>query len=376
LEFGEHVSRRKRVLQRTYGETDFLTGVRAIAILFVFLLHSGGGGLRELGEIGDFIVDCGKYGITIFFVISGYTIFSQFFKEEYTLKKFILVRLARISLPYYPIILLVFIYIALGGMQFNGWAERFNNGRIDLANLLAHLTYIAPYDIHWQNTIIGVEWTLGIEVFFYFALGTLIHFNVVRVSRDSLIYLGVFSLAISILTLLTRTWLNLDPLFVYWLPFRYCYLFYLGGLSFVLREKYLEYSSTEDARARLTSDAVQVLLVIGFAISALVPTIRQSLGIVVEFGFGFATLALVVLYRGAGRMSGLLKSRPLVLLGSMSYSLYLIHYIVILTLRVSGGVFLEFVVWLVVSVAISFLWYYLFERAVYTRVKTLIKRLR
>lgn len=363
------------MLQRTYGETDFLTSVRAVAILFVFLLHSGGGGLRELGEIGNFIVDCGKYGITIFFVISGYTIFSQFFKEEYTLKKFLLVRLARISSPYYPILLLVFIYIALGGMQFNGWAERFNNGRIDLVNLVAHLAYIAPYDIHWQNTIIGVEWTLGIEVFFYFALGALIHFNMVRVSRHSLVVLGVISLAVSILTLLARTWLDLDPLFVYWLPFRYCYLFYLGGLSFVLREKYMEYTARDDRKALLTSDAVQVVLVIGFAISALVPVARNAPGITAEFGFGFATLALVVLYRSAGKMSGLLRCRPLILLGSMSYSLYLIHYIVILTFRVTGGIFLEFVVWLMVSVAVSFLWYSIFERGLYTRVKTLIKRL-
>jgi peptidoglycan/LPS O-acetylase OafA/YrhL len=320
-------------------------------------------------------VDCGKYGITIFFVISGYTIFSQFFKEKYTLKKFILVRLARISLPYYPIILLVFIYIALGGRQFNGWAELFNNGRIDLANLVAHLTYVAPYDIHWQNTIIGVEWTLGIEVFFYFALGTLIHFNVVSVSRGSLIYLGLFSLAISILTLLARTWLNLDPLFVYWLPFRYCYLFYLGGLSFVLREKYLEYSSKEDGKARLISDAVQVLLVLGFATSALVPMIRQSTGISVEFGFGFATLALVVLFRGTGKMSRPLNSRPLILLGSMSYSFYLIHYIVILTLPGTGDVLFKFMIWFVVSVAVSFFWYYVFEKRLYAGVKTLIKKL-
>jgi peptidoglycan/LPS O-acetylase OafA/YrhL len=308
-------------------------------------------------------------------VISGYTIFSQFFKEKYTLKKFLLVRLARISLPYYPIVLLVFAYIALGGMQFNGWAERFNNGRIELMNLVAHLTYVAPYDIHWQNTIIGVEWTLGIEVFFYFALGLLIHFNVVRVSRNALIYLGVIALAISILTLLARTWLNLDPLFVYWLPFRYCYLFYLGGLSFVLREKYLEYSSNDDRKARLTSDAVQVLLVLGFALSALVPVIRQSPGILVEFGFGFATLALVVSFRGTGKFSSLLNSRPLILLGSMSYSFYLIHYIVILTLPGTGNVPFEFMVWLAASVALSFFWYYVFEKRLYTRVKTLVKKL-
>lgn len=40
----------------------------------------------------------------IFFVISGYTIFSQLFQEGYGLKKFLMVRLTRLSLPYFPIL--------------------------------------------------------------------------------------------------------------------------------------------------------------------------------------------------------------------------------------------------------------------------------
>ncbi|MEI6430521.1 MAG: acyltransferase family protein, partial [Pseudanabaena sp. ELA607] len=152
------------MLNRNYGDTDFITGLRAIAVMFVFLIHSGGGGLRELGPCGNFIVDCGKLGVQIFFVISGFTIFSQFFREKYTFKKFILVRLSRISLPYYPLLLILFTFNILGGHQFNGWAIQLNNGEIDMWNLLAHITYLSTYNLQWQNTIIGVEWTLGIEV--------------------------------------------------------------------------------------------------------------------------------------------------------------------------------------------------------------------
>lgn len=80
------------MLVRDYKDTNFITSLRAIAILFVFIIHSGGGGLRELGAMGNFFVDIGKYGVQMFFVISGFTIFNQFFSEKYTLKKFLLVR--------------------------------------------------------------------------------------------------------------------------------------------------------------------------------------------------------------------------------------------------------------------------------------------
>ncbi len=48
------------MVDKNYGDTNFLTSMRAIAILLVFLIHSGGGGLRLLSGWGDHLVDCGK----------------------------------------------------------------------------------------------------------------------------------------------------------------------------------------------------------------------------------------------------------------------------------------------------------------------------
>lgn len=78
---------------KKYDGTNFITGLRAIAVLGVFVIHSGGGGLRTLGEEYNRLVDWGKYGVEMFFVISGFTIFYQLYEKKYDFKSFFALRL-------------------------------------------------------------------------------------------------------------------------------------------------------------------------------------------------------------------------------------------------------------------------------------------
>src|SRR5690242_7353076 len=61
--------------ERGSGTRDkVLDGLRGVAALMVFLIHANGMGLRELGQIGNSIADHGKYGVTVFFVVSAYSL--------------------------------------------------------------------------------------------------------------------------------------------------------------------------------------------------------------------------------------------------------------------------------------------------------------
>src|SRR5215471_7796657 len=42
--------------------------------LMVFLIHSGAPALRAAGPIGNTIVDHGRYGVTVFFVVSAFSL--------------------------------------------------------------------------------------------------------------------------------------------------------------------------------------------------------------------------------------------------------------------------------------------------------------
>ena len=61
-----------------YGDTNFITGMRAFAAFGVVLIHSGGAGLRSLGPIGNNFADLGLTGVYVFFVISGFSVASSF----------------------------------------------------------------------------------------------------------------------------------------------------------------------------------------------------------------------------------------------------------------------------------------------------------
>ena len=62
------------VLAKNYGATTFVTGMRAYAATAVVLTHSGGAGLRDLGSIGNHLTELGAQGVTVFFVISGFSV--------------------------------------------------------------------------------------------------------------------------------------------------------------------------------------------------------------------------------------------------------------------------------------------------------------
>jgi peptidoglycan/LPS O-acetylase OafA/YrhL len=359
---------------KNYGDTSFLTGMRAIAILLVFLIHSGGGGLRALSDWSNFLVDCGKYGVQVFFVISGYTIFSQFFQEKYTLKKFLLVRLTRLSLPYFPILIALFFYANAGGTVLNGWAKTINAGTIDAVNLLSHLTYLSPYDLRWQNSIIGIEWTLGVEVFFYVAVGLLIKIGIVQTHARSMAVFGVLSMIVFVVQLIAAKKLSLDPNFVHWLPFGYAPMFYLGGLAFVVRRQlkatYPDGSSM--ARALCVGSRLTVMM---FFIGIITASTRMPLsGRIPEAFFVVATFITIVTYRD-GTSNGLLRSRPMQFMGSISFSFYLLHYLVILFVpNPTNAVLGNFIVQLVISITASVIWCEVFERRLYHRAKAYIKR--
>jgi peptidoglycan/LPS O-acetylase OafA/YrhL len=356
------------MLQRNYNDTNFITSLRAIAILFVFLIHSGGG-LRELGPMGNFIVDSGKHGVQMFFIISGFTIFSQFFSEKYTLKKFLFVRLSRISIPYYPILIILFIYINYGGVQFNGWANKFNNGDIDMLNFLAHIFYFSPYSINFQNTIIGVEWTIGIEVFFYVLFGLIIHFKVLQLNNKSLSSIGISLLVLSLSMNLFAKVLKLDHLFVHWLPFKYGYMFFLGGLAYYFRKK-----QNNKEIITVMSDYLLLVIVLFFGAMVISSRFLQISRGIVELYFVVSTFLLIIFFNSNGKISFILNNKIAIFVGSISYSFYLIHFIVIGILPKSDIAIFDFIIAFVVTVTMSFAWYYLFENIIYSKVKNLIKK--
>jgi len=364
------------MLQKDYKSTNFLTGLRGIATLLVFLIHSGGAGLRGYGEIGNFIVDFGKFGVQIFFVISGFTIFSQLFAEKYKPLSFLLVRIARISLPYFPLIVAVFLYINFGGTHFNSWANLVNNGQITIGNLIAHLTYLSPFKKEYQNTILGVEWTLGVEVFFYFLFAILVQFRLIKLSIPSfLIYFGFFRFANIFMFLLGR-FLHLNSDYLHFLPFQYGYMFLLGGLAFYLRSSLTDgFYNFMNLSKELLSDITVAAIIVSYAILALSTHFTFQQDATVELITVASTFLLITLFNSQGKLSQLLENKLLLFFGTISFSFYLLHILCISLLPKTSIVAVDFLLAFGVTTILSYIWFITYEKYAYGHAKSIILRI-
>jgi len=152
--------------QREKNEIAELHGIRAIAIILVVLHHSYLSyniidltAFKTANYLAKFffkILENGRIGVDIFFVLSGFLIGGQLLKEIKTtgslnFKKFYLKRILRIF-PAYYVCLIIFII--------------FFNSNINFKQIISHIFYLQNY---WLN-IYEITWSLAVEEQFYLIL--------------------------------------------------------------------------------------------------------------------------------------------------------------------------------------------------------------
>ncbi len=334
------------MLIRQYGDTDFVIGLRAIAAFMVVSIHTGA--FTDLGWIGETINGNGKYGVQIFFVISGYTI-AVTYRSAATYGAYFTRRFFRIAPLYYLLCALVFALMMAGALGPNYWMTLYGSAP-DTYNALMHLSFLSAWDARLAATVIGPEWTIPIEIFWYLLLPLLLPFT--RTRADFLkAFFGL--LVLSVVTRGIGEWL-LPAHAAHFLPTSYGAYFLLGAACLPLRE--LFGSRPEHSRQLATGGVVLFIF-----------------AQVTDTGLSTAFLALATAMMIVGiriRPGGwhLLTWRPMLFLGSISYSIYLWHYIAIRLLEAhlpdlyAGGGLWRFVLVSVLTVAASTVTYELIEK--------------
>jgi peptidoglycan/LPS O-acetylase OafA/YrhL len=303
------------------GYIPSLDGIRAISILLVFVSHAGFGHIVP-----------GGFGVTVFFFLSGYLITSLLCREwdkhnAIAFKAFYLRRLLRLSPPIFVTLLVSIVLVSLGLIE----------GSIHIGTLLSQVFFYFNYFSLYGDGVtvisgLGILWSLAVEEHFYFiwpALFLLIAQN--RIGLRSMVGLLVLILA--------------------WRCFRY----------FVMGSTFEEiYVSTDTRFDSILYGCVLALMhakpdeawtfpplrsaVVPIAISLLAivatlllrdETFRSTLRYTVQ------GLALMPLFHYAVKYPDALMFRPLNwrfmrTLGLWSYTIYLIHFVIINGLVFNG----------------------------------------
>lgn len=168
-----HLENRKRDI----ASLDSLRAFAALAVCLYHFVCKTIGFIPE-NKIYDFFFS-GQYGVHLFFVISGFVIPWSMFYNNYGIKnffRFLLKRLARLEPPYLLSIVLAIVII---------YARAYFVGKGDLhidvswIQILHHIGYLIPFfdDVHsWLSP---VYWTLAIEFQYYFLIA-LIFYPLIR----------------------------------------------------------------------------------------------------------------------------------------------------------------------------------------------------
>jgi peptidoglycan/LPS O-acetylase OafA/YrhL len=286
-----------------------IDGLRAIAVLSVVIFHLNVGLLP-----GGFV------GVDIFFVISGYLIskiiYSEVAGESFSISNFYVRRARRILPAFLSVIIATSIaaYYLLYPSELANYAKSAIASALFSANIYfyATLNYFSPSA---DEIPLLHLWSLGIEEQFYIFFPVII-IGLSKISKR-LIPAAIFVMLATSL-FFSQKLLSSNPLeSFYLLPFRAFEL--LIGSLIALPAMHLRKTKAVSSAAFVLGLAALVYPICFYSSNTPFPGMAAALPCL-------GAALIIMAGEQGGRMSMLLGSRPMVFVGKISYSLYLVHW--------------------------------------------------
>lgn len=314
-------------MKRRYKEFDSLRGIAAFSVflfhIFMVLPDSWREGtvwnILNLTPLHLFFT--GKQHVILFFVLSGFVLSLVFFsgKKVFYLP-FMLKRVIRLYIPYivaitFAILLCAFLskggITALGGLFNTSWVEPLNKSII-----INHIAFIGNYNIYAINVVI---WTLIHELRISLIIPLLVLLSI-RFGWKT-------NVAIGILLAVIGGGIHLiiqDPYQPFYKSLFYILMFIVG----ILLSKYsLSLTSKYKSLARNQKIALLIFGIVIYIYSDFV-----SIPILTDWVTTLGVAILLIIAISSTSISRILLWRPFQFIGSISYSLYLFHFPILISL--------------------------------------------
>lgn len=298
--YSRHVTEKERL--------RWVDGLRGIAVLSVLIYHA----------VPDYAY--GWLGVSLFFVLSGFCLsWGPLMRRRsgqiqwFSLRQYAIARCRRILPPYYAalaIYVLLNTAFVVAGLRWHGNGP---GGRFSAGAVIAHALLIQNLNFHWLMAIDGPMWSLATEWQWYF-LFPLVLPLVCRWPR----------LSLATALLLTVAWSAL----VSWPSPQ-------GGSEFVPGRLFEFCAGIVAARIRLGSRTIAAPALLGGLLIGLgLPVVAPALVSATHIEFALCGLAFgsgILLVGQHAVWQRLCSCSPLVWMGVRSYSIYLIHFPILVT---------------------------------------------
>lgn len=336
-----------------------LDGLRALAILWVMLYHALWG-LHFWWSAP--ITTWGWAGVDLFFVISGYLITSILLslreRGRGYFRTFYMRRVLRIFPPCYLVLAIYFLVSVLSGFhRLKPWvANALFLSAIFPDRLVRGVGSYAAFPV-----AVGVEvyWSLSVEEWFYVVWAPVVRW----LSRPAL---WRCLLAIVVLTPLLRALISDQKVPYFFAPARADALAFGALLALLAAEGLLTAISGEVLAAVALSAAIGLLAWGELATGRVYQSRAFSLAGYTILETGLAAVVWYSLTRAGGPgLVRILRMRALRYIGVISYTLYLIHYpIIVLATAMTGNQWLGGLIGIVVAIALAAVSWHYFEQPI------------
>lgn len=300
---------------RSQPRYEVLDSLRGVCAIMVVLYH-----LRTPGFISHLpLVYRSSRFVDFFFVLSGFVIAASYgdrLSRGFSIRKFMALRFGRIY-PLHLFMLGVFVLFELifaSGIL--GKADRTPfTGEYGFAALIQNVFLVQTFFGADTSTWNSPSWSIAVEMWTYLIFALTYRFvraGLVAVSVAIMLFGSYYLLH------LTDRYLSVthDGALV-----RCLIGFAAGSLAYRLRDKF----PTIRAIGRAPATIVELVLIA--AVAVLVPlTTGTPFSLLMPLLF----LAVIVIFSmESGAVSGLLRTRPFLILGTLSYSIYMVHYFLV-----------------------------------------------
>ena len=276
--------------QKQTDRLQELDALRGVAAIIVLVFHYTTQYQELFGHVvaPSLTLPAGRYGVQLFFVISGFVIFLTLTRAS-SIWDFAANRLSRLYPPYWACIGITFSIMAFLPMP---------GLNVSAGDAIANLTMLQ----YWlqRPAVDGVYWTLAVELVFYAFVSAL---HLIGLLRRVELWVSIWLAFIFITQWVVQSGVNFSPLIRTTLLLEHGHFFFAGVLFYRIRN---------EGFTMLRAALILVCIVAAW----FVRDVPHMLSLV-------AASALFALFV-SGRL-GWIAVGPLLFLGEISYPLYLLH---------------------------------------------------
>ena len=343
---------------------DYIDALRGWAIVGVLTSHVSQHADSLSGKISYF-TQYGPMGVRLFFIISALTIFITLDKKKQDKKErinyFFIKRVLRIAPMYY---LAIIYYIIFGVFFFS---------QIDYVNVISNMFFVHGLSPQTINSFVPGGWSITVEMFFYCLIPVII--KQINNLNNAITFLVVSYLFRFIAIYLTRRLIGNEGI-----NGEFLFLFFPSQLPVFALGIILYFIIIKQEKIRISIYNAVALLILA-AISLVFKYYNIIFVDYLLFSYAFSVLIIIM----SKKKIFLLDNFIIRFIGNISYSLYIIHFIVIFWLvkyqlnllyQSSSTInfCLFFTITLLLSCFVSYITYQLIEKPFQNLGKKLISK--